>query len=201
MLGPLFNEHPRELGLAGRERAVEARLAADAETASAFRAAFPGEAWPVTLDNVILAIAAYQRTLIRADSAFDRYVFRGEHAALDASQKRGMELFYSRAGCAACHGGINFSGPWRDREHRDAEPVFADVGTGVAVRVPTLRNLGVTAPYLHDGRLPTLDAVLDNYERLAVHPASDPRLRRPPLTTEERAALRDFLRSLDSPLL
>jgi cytochrome c peroxidase len=199
MLGPLFNEHPRELGLTGREREVEAMLAADGATAGAFQAAFPGETQPVTLGNVILAIAAYERTLISADSAFDRYVFRGEHAALSGSQKRGMELFYTGAGCAACHGGINFAGPWRDREHPVAEPVFVDVGTGVAVRVPTLRNLGATAPYLHDGRLPTLDAVLDNYERLAADAASDPRLRRPPLTTEERAALRDFLRSLDSP--
>ena len=199
MRGPLFNEHPRELGLAGREREIEAAFAADGATARAFQAAFPGESRPVTLDNAILAIAAYERTLIRADSPFDRYVFRGEHAALSEAQKQGMELFYARAGCAACHGGINFAGPWRDREHPGTDPVFADVGTGVPVRVPTLRNLGATAPYLHDGRLPTLDAVLENYERLAADASSDSRLRRAPLTTEERAALQDFLRSLDSP--
>ncbi len=76
--------------------------------------------------------------------------------------------------------------------------MFAGVGTGVAVRVPTLRNLARTAPYLHDGRLATLDAVLDNYEKLAADPAADPRLRRAPLTTPERAALRDFLGTLDS---
>jgi cytochrome c peroxidase len=152
----------------------------------------------VSLDNAIRAIAAFERTLIRGGSPFDRYVFGGDHGALDASQKRGMELFFGRAGCAACHGGINFAGPWVDRGHPRAEPLFVDVGTGVAVRVPTLRNLGATAPYLHDGRLATLDEVLDNYERLAAGQGSDPRLRRPSLTTSERTALRDFLHALDS---
>lgn len=196
MRGPLL--HPDELGLAGREPEVEARLAADPVTARAFDAAFPDDPRPVTLDNVIRAIAAFERTLIRGDSAFDRYVFRGDHAALDATQKRGMELFYSRAGCAACHGGLNFAGPWTDHSHPDAEPVFADVGTGVAVRVPTLRNLRATAPYQHDGRLASLDAVLENYERLASDPAADPRLRRAPLTTGQIAALKAFLGTLDS---
>lgn len=198
MRGPLFNEHPRELGLAGREAEVTARLASDAATALRFRVAFPRDDEPATLANAILAIAAYERTLLRGDSPFDRYVFGGEHAALDAAQKRGMDLFYGRAGCAACHGGINFAGPWVDRGHASAEPVFADVGTGVAARVPTLRNLGATGPYLHDGRLGTLDAVLDNYEKLARDPAADPRLRRASLTTDERACLLAFLRSLDS---
>jgi cytochrome c peroxidase len=198
MRGPLFNEHPRELGLAGRESAVAAQLAADPGTLAGFRAAFPGEADPANLANAILAIAAYERTLVRADTAFDRYVFGGDHGALDASQKRGMRLFYGDAGCAICHGGINFAGPWADRAHPSAEPAFADVGTGVAVRVPTLRNLGATAPYLHDGRLGSLEAVLDNYDQLAVDPAADPRLRRAPLTTDQRASLLDFLRSLDS---
>lgn len=198
MRGPLFNEHPRELGLAGRESVVTAELAADASMRAAFHAAFPDEPEPVTLDNTIRAIAAFERTLIRGSSAFDRYVFEGEHAALDAAQKRGLALFFGRAGCAACHGGINFAGPWTDAAHPAAEPLFADVGTGVDVRVPTLRNLGATGPYLHDGRLATLDAVLDNYEKLAADPAADPRLRRAPLTTPERAELLAFLRSLDS---
>jgi len=77
--------------------------------------------------------------------------------------------------------------------------VFVDTGTGEAVRVPTLRNLPATAPYMHDGRFATLDAVLDHYEKLAVDPAADPRLRRAPLTTEERADLREFLGSLADP--
>lgn len=198
MLGPLFNEHPRELGLAGMETSVEARLAADPVLARAFRAAFPGEPSPVTLDNIIRAIATFERTLIRGDSAFDRYVFQGDHAALDALQKQGMALFYGRAGCADCHGGIHFAGPLSARDHAVAAPVFTDVGTGVPVRVPSLRNLGATAPYLHDGRLATLEAVLENYERLAADPTADPRLRRAPLTTDGLRALVAFLRALDS---
>jgi cytochrome c peroxidase len=149
------------------------------------------------MDNVIRAIAAYERTLLSASSAFDRYVFGGDHAALTAVQKRGLDIFFSeRGGCARCHGGINFAGDWIDRDHPVARAVFADTGTGEAVRVPSLRNLPATAPYMHDGRFATLDAVLDHYEKLATQPAVDARLRRAPLTTEARAALREFLESL-----
>ena len=196
MLGPLL--HPLELGLAGRERTVERELEADAEMLRAFRLAFPQEQEPVTMANVIRAIATFERTLIAGGSDFDRYVFRGEHDALDASQKQGMALFYSKAGCSACHGGINFAGAWVDRDHAAAEPLFADTGTGASVRVPTLRNLGATAPYLHDGRLAAVEDVIEHYERLAADPGADARLRRAPLTTAERLALRQFLRSLDS---
>jgi cytochrome c peroxidase len=197
MHGPLFNRDPRELGLAGREALVERDLLADTGMVRAFGAAFPGLDQPVSMDNVIRAIAAYERTLFAGHSAFDRYVFGGDHDALSERQKAGMQLFFSaRAGCAACHGGVNFAGAWVDRDHREAEPVFADTGTGVAVRVPTLRNLPSTAPYMHDGRFAALDQVLDHYERLATDPAADPRLRRAPLTTAERESLRAFLQSL-----
>src|SRR6187455_2280115 len=68
MRGPLFNEHPPELGLSGRETLVERELAADPQMASAFEAAFPGERPAVSMDNVIRAIAAYERTLIGGES-------------------------------------------------------------------------------------------------------------------------------------
>ena len=198
MRGPLFQPH--ELGLAGLEDRVTRALAADAPLAAAVSAAFPGEHNPVTMENVIRAIAAYQRTLFAGNSPFDRYVFAGDHLALDERQKRGMALFFSeRSGCARCHGGINFAGEWVDRENQRARPHFADTGTGVTVRIPTLRNISLTAPYMHDGRAATLDAVLDSYERRAADPAADPLLRRPPLTTEERADLRAFLGALDDP--
>jgi len=197
MRGPLFNEHPHELGLAGREAQVEHELAADSEMARAFANAFPRDDRPVSIDNVILAIAAYERTLFAGNSPFDRYVFGGDHRALSERQKTGMQLFYSeRTGCARCHGGVNFTGAWVDRDHPEADSVFADTGTGVAVRVPTLRNLPATAPYMHDGRFAALDQVLDHYERMAQDPAADPRLRRAPLTTGERETLREFLLSL-----
>ena len=84
-----------------------------------------------------------------------------------------------------------------DAAQPQASAIFADTGTGQSVRVPTLRNLASTAPYMHDGRFANLDAVLDQYERLAADPAADPRLRRAPLTTEERADLRRFPPSLN----
>jgi cytochrome c peroxidase len=197
MRGPLFNDHPQELGLAGREAEVERTLLVDESLRAAFTAAFPGSEAPVTINNTIRAIAAYERTLLSATSPFDRYVFSGDHAALSDRQKLGMDIFFSdRGGCARCHGGINFAGDWVDREHPAAKAVFADTGTGAAVRVPTLRNLSATAPYMHDGRFSTLDAVLDHYEKLAVDAGADARLRRTPLTTDERAALREFLESL-----
>ncbi len=122
MRGPLFNEHPPELGLAGREAVVERALSADAAIRAAFTTAFPGER--VSMDNAIRAIAAYERTLLSAASPFDRYVFAGEHAALDAAQKRGLDIFFSdRGGCANCHGGINFAGDWVDRDHPVARAV------------------------------------------------------------------------------
>ncbi len=196
MRGPLFN-HPPELGLAGRESEVEYSLAQDPGYARAFELAFPGVT-EVSMDHVIRAIAAYERTLFAGHSAFDRYVFGGEHAALDESQKRGMALFFSaRSGCSSCHGGINFAGPWVDRDQPRALAIFADTGTGQSVRVPTLRNLAATAPYLHDGRFTSLDAVLEHYERLAADPGADARLRRAPLTTGERASLLRFLESLN----
>lgn len=196
MRGPLFNQHPVELGLAGREPALIAELSGDLALARSFAAAFPGVEAPVTMDNVIRAIAAYERTLFSGNSAFDRYVFAGEHRAFSDRQKAGMALFFGAAGCASCHGGINFTGEWVDREHPLASPSFADTGTGLAVRVPTLRNLATTSPYMHDGRFTALDAVLDHYERLASDPSADSRLRRAALTTDERAALAEFLLSL-----
>jgi len=200
MRGPLFNRHPPELGLAGREAEVERALGQDAAYVREFARAFPGEARAVSMDNVIRAIAAYERTLFAGNSPFDRYVFGGEHAALDASQKRGMRLFFSaRSGCSACHSGINFAGPWMDREQPAAAANFADNGTGQVVRVPTLRNLGVTAPYMHDGRFPDLAAVLAHYERAALDPVADAGLRRAPLTTAESADLLRFLESLNDP--
>jgi cytochrome c peroxidase len=197
MRGPLFNDHPRELGLAGREHELERELTADAALARSFAAAFPGDEAPVTMDNMIRAVAAYERTLLSGGAPFDRYVFAGDHGALSERQKAGMQLFFSeRTGCAGCHSGINFNGEWVDGEHPEATPIFADTGTGVAVRVPTLRNLPVTAPFMHDGRFATLDAVLDHYERLATDPKADTRLRRAPLTTVELQQLQAFLLSL-----
>jgi cytochrome c peroxidase len=188
MLEPLLNEHPIELGLKGREASVTAVLARDPEYHHAFADAFPGET--VRFDHIVKAIASYERTLISGHSPFDAYVFRGEHDALPAAAKRGMALFFSeRTGCASCHSGFNFAGNWRDAQGATGEPSFANNGLGRAeMRVPTLRNVALSAPYMHDGRFATLDAVLDHYVAAQLRPFT--------LTTDERHDLLAFLDSL-----
>jgi cytochrome c peroxidase len=136
-----------------------------------------------------------------------------------------MELFFSeRLGCSGCHSGFNLSGPVRFEGSVEGPAVFHDTNLGpgqsdpiggedrglAAVthrrrdvgrfRAPTLRNIAVTAPYMHDGRLATLEEVLDHYERggaaRPVSPYRSPLMRTFSLTTEERAGLLAFLESL-----
>jgi cytochrome c peroxidase len=188
-----------ELGLAGREATVTADLAADPSYVTAFAAAFPADDKPVTLNHAIQAIAAFERTLISGNSAFDRYVFQADHAALSESAKRGMALFFSRqVGCSSCHSGFNFTGTWRDDQGDTGKPAFANNGTSAEpMRVPTLRNVALTAPYMHDGRFPTLESVLDHYFSLGKRTIRyDARLPRAPLDMQQRADLIAFLTSL-----
>ena len=203
MLEPLLNEHPVELGLKGREAALVATLAADPASARAFAAAFPGAGAPVSFRHTVQAIAAFERTLLSGGSPFDRYVFCGEHAALSEQAKSGMALFFSaRAGCAACHSGINFAGNYRDAQGATGRASFARNGTSdKALRVPTLRNLAFTAPYMHDGRFATLAEVLAHYSGLAAARARlpDPRLPHAPFSAAEEEALLAFLDSLNDP--
>ena len=199
MREPLLNTHPVELGLAGHEESTAARLAADPTYAKAFAEAFPADGTPVTFDHLIKAIAAFERTLISGDSPFDRYVFQGDHAALTDSAKRGMALFFAPAvGCGSCHSGFNFTGTWRDNQGDTGKPAFANNGTSTGpMRIPTLRNLAFSAPYMHDGRFPTLEAVLDHYFSLGEGAIRyDARLPRVKLDMQQRADLLAFLASL-----
>jgi cytochrome c peroxidase len=207
MRKPLLSRHPLELGLAGREASVCQALAADPLYAAAFAAAFSRQERatdPVTFDHVVKAIAAFERTLISGRSPFDRYVFSGEHAALSPEAKRGMALFFSESvGCAHCHSGFNFAGNWHDAQGATGRPSFANNGTGAKlIRVPTLRNIALTAPYMHDGRFTTLAAVLEHYSRLGERAqaheggARDHRLPQRPLTDAEGVELGAFLESL-----
>ncbi|MGH8134512.1 MAG: cytochrome c peroxidase [Steroidobacteraceae bacterium] len=205
MLAPLLNEHPVELGLKGHEASVCAQLAANPAYAAAFAASFAQSAAPVSFGHVVQAIAAFERTLISGSSPFDRYVFGGEHGALSAQAKRGMALFFSsRVGCSGCHSGFNFAGNWRDAQGETGRAAFANDGTrDEPLRVPTLRNVALTAPYMHDGRFATLGAVLGHYSGLARRSPGgaprDPRLPHAPLTAQDRAALSAFLESLTDP--
>jgi cytochrome c peroxidase len=199
MREPLFNEHPVELGLKGRESEVVAQLARDASYRDLFGEAFPNE--PVQFDHIIKAIAAFERTLISGNSPFDRYVFSGDHSALSDAAKRGMNLFYSeRVRCGACHSGFNFSGNWRDAQGDTGEPSFARNGVSTRpMRVPTLRNVSLTAPYMHDGRFASLEAVIDHYTDSSKDEAPrDAKMHAFSLTAAERSDLIAFLMSLTS---
>lgn len=166
---PMYNEHPVEMGLKGHEAEVLERFAADANYVERFRTAFAGDPNPITLPNIIKAIASFERVIVSADSAFDRYLYRDDHSGMSPAAKRGAALFFSdRLKCSDCHGSVNVSGPtiFSGAMPSDPEAFFHD--TGVAAqpakfRAPTLRNIAVTAPYMHDGSVATLKDVVAHY--------------------------------------
>jgi cytochrome c peroxidase len=166
---PMHNEHPVEMGLTGNEAEVLERFKLDRAYNEKFRAAFPGEESPITLPNIVKAIASFERVLISGDSAFDRYLYRDDHRGMSPAAKRGAALFFSdRLKCSDCHGSVNLSGPTNffGAMPSDPEAFFHD--TGVAAepskfRAPTLRNVAVTAPYMHDGSIATLREVVAHY--------------------------------------
>jgi cytochrome c peroxidase len=182
---PMFNTHPIELGVAGHEREIVTRFRDDE---ALFRAAFPGERQPVSIRNIAKALAAFERALISGRSPYDRLVYGGDENALATSAWRGMRLFFTkRAGCSECHQGFNFAGESRYAGHSSTKPVLVRNGvTEGAFRVPTLRNVELTAPYMHDGSIATIDEVISRYmvaRKLA-------------LDASDRADLAEFLRSL-----
>jgi len=144
-----------------------------------FKMAFPTEENPLNADNITKAIATYERMLNTPNSAFDRYV-KGDSKALTEQQVRGMKTF-EEAGCTTCHNGANFSGPQNPEGFFMKFPLFAgseydkkyklldDYGRSDITkneqdkyvwRVPTLRNIALTAPYLHNGSAITLNEAI-----------------------------------------
>jgi cytochrome c peroxidase len=216
MATPLFNTHPIEMGLAARQDILLQALRSSDTDATAFRAAFPESTDAISMAHVIQAIAAFERTLISGRSAFDRYVFDDERTALSAGARRGMALFFSpRTGCSECHSGLHFAaagafantGIQRQQSAATIDHGLMDV-TGRAAdlgkfRVPTLRNVALTAPYMHDGSIATLQAVVEHYVTIGTqreeNPQLDAKLRPLVLDNDERADLVSFLESLSDP--
>lgn len=159
--GPLVN--PVEMDTT--EAHVVEQLKGIPGYASVFGKAFPGATDPITFDNVRKAIALFEATLITPNAPFDRYL-KGDEEALDAEQKEGLALFVSK-GCAACHNGINVGGgmyaPFGvvERPGADILPlgdkgrfaVTKTVSDEYVFRVPSLRNIALTAPYFHTGKV------------------------------------------------
>jgi cytochrome c peroxidase len=168
---PMYNEQPIEMGLKGREIEVLARLTKNTRDIERFRMAFPAEESPVTVTNIIKAIASFERVLVSADSAFDRYLYQDDRSGMSPSARRGVELFFSnRLRCSECHGSVNLSGPtiFSGAMPPDPEAFFHDTGVSAKpgrFRAPTLRNIAVTAPYMHDGSIGTLKEVIQHYSR------------------------------------
>jgi cytochrome c peroxidase len=233
-LVPMLSEHPVELGLQGREDSVLATLRSDPAYAGLFREAFPQPAF--TLANVAKALAAFERTIISARSPWDRFHYGGDASAISDAAKRGEVLFFSDeiGGCFRCHSGFNFSDA-TDYAGNTRTPVEfhntglynlagafsypapnlgiyqhtkrpADVGK---FKTPTLRNVELTAPYMHDGSIATLEEVVDHYVaggrtiadgpfagRGHDNPHLDRRMTGLHLTAQHRQDLLAFLRSL-----
>ena len=186
-LTPIFSDAPVELGA---DDAVLDRLETDPNYTDLFAAAY-GRRADLSWDLVIDGLASFVRTMVSGTSRFDRFTYGGDNDALSLEEKRGLALFFSeRLECQHCHGGFNFSestthaGTTFEAEafhnnglyNLDGEGAYPTDNVGLLeftgnpddmgrFRPPTLRNIAVTAPYMHDGSLQTLEEVIDHYAR------------------------------------
>jgi cytochrome c peroxidase len=187
---PMFGEQPIEMGMSGRESAIIEMLREDDYYREAFRAAFAADKDPYSILNTVRALASFVRTIVSFDSPYDR-LQRGEAGALTDAQARGMNLFFSeRLECFHCHGGFNFTDSSTHADVLVLSVGFHNNGlynigtsgqypsdnTGLynltgerrdmgRFKAPTLRNIAVTAPYMHDGSIETLPEVIEHYVR------------------------------------
>lgn len=208
-LGPMVN--PVEMGNLSHDEVV-LRLAGIPGYRPLFDAAF-GAGTPITIERVAQAIAAFERTLITPGSPYDRYV-GGDTGALTSQQAAGMARF-ATLGCTDCHSGAVFNGPaqppgvpflqrfpkFTDNPYVDTYDLLADTGrfqvTGLPqdqhrFKVPSLRNVALTAPYFHNGAVTTLDEAVRVMARTQLDIT---------LTEPEVAELVAFLEALTGPLV
>ena len=173
--GPLTN--PGEMGMPNHDEVMK-RVNLIPGYVTAFKKAFPKEQNPVSIDNLAKAIATYERTLVTPNSPFDKFI-RGNKKSLTAQQVKGMKLV-EEIGCTSCHTGENFSGEGMKMGEGNYQPfpqipgskfdkmydLLSDKGRYEVTkkdedknhwRVPTWRNVALTAPYFHNGKVKTLD--------------------------------------------
>ncbi len=186
--GPMFGQSPLEMGITGAEDDILAALAAEPVYADLFATTYGDSA--ITLDRVRFALASFVRSLVSYRAPFDAFL-AGDASAISEQARRGSELFYSaRVGCGGCHSGFAFTSAARSAASTGQQlSPFHNIGlynvdgeggypeavpgliadTGVArdmgrFRVPSLRNVAVTAPYMHDGSVASLEDVIAIYE-------------------------------------
>ncbi len=177
------------------------RLAANPAYVRRFTAVFGPDG--ITERHLAEALATYVRTIEARPAPFDRWV-AGDEDAVSAAAKRGFALFGGKAGCVGCHSGPDFT-----------DYSFQDVGIGkdddigrgrlfptskslrFAFKVPSLRDVALRAPYMHDGSLPSLAAVVDEYDQGGIErPSRSPKIHALGLTEQEKRDLVDFLETL-----
>jgi cytochrome c peroxidase len=184
------------------EKALVERLAAIPGYVEAFDLAF-GEG-EVSERKIEFALATFERTIVSKDSAFDRWI-DGADTAISEPAKRGFDLFNGKANCAACHSGWAFTdasfhdiGSARGDDWGRGRLFPTSVALRYAFKTPTLRDIARRGPYMHDGSVPTLEAVLDLYDRGGIErPSRAEEIHRLGLTEAEKADLIAFLATLN----
>lgn len=168
-----------------------------------FRAVFGTD---VNLQGIAEAIAAYERTVVSTDSAFDKYML-GDATAMDESAVKGMALFKGKARCILCHNGPNFTDhQFHNLGVPQVGPMKEDLGRYYVTRLerdkgafktPTLRSITETAPYMHDGVFKTLEEVVDFLDQGGgQNPNLSPLIKPLGLSVQEKADLVAFLKAL-----
>lgn len=219
MVNPMLATHPPELGMAGHEEEILLRLWNNTIYRSLFQKAFPGIAPPLTLRHVQKAIATYERGLESRSSAYDLFLSDSMQHPLSAEALAGKKLFYSkRGGCASCHNGQDFDTPESGTRFacsplhcsEISSPPSEDNGLYLVskkqndygkFRIPSLRNVGVTNPYFHDGSVNKLEEALIIHSGAVCHgtdliKCADDRHNPVSLTTQEIRELMAFLMTL-----
>ena len=183
------------------EAELHRRLSESAEYRAAFARAFPDGA--ISRAHVERALATFERTIVGGETPFDRWI-GGDDAAISVAAKRGFDLFNGHAHCASCHSGWAFT----DGSFHDiGSAIGADIGRGrlfpnsvklrYAFKTPSLRDVARRAPYMHDGSVPTLAAVIELYDRGGIdRPSRADPIHPLHLTEAEKADLLAFLGTL-----
>jgi len=165
----------------------------------AFEQAYPGEG--VSQDTVAKAVASFERTIISQGAPFDAWV-HGKQNAINSSAQRGFDLFTGKANCVACHSGPNFTDEGFHNIGLNGDDVgrFAKLPIKIskgAFKTPTLRDIALTAPYMHNGEYRTLEEVIDHYDRGGDNKENlDPSIQPLGLTRQEKRDLLQFLKTL-----